>query len=255
MPTTRSVPVLRGTATEPELDLVAVEEPLEIRAEGKPVAITMRTPGHDLDLAAGFLFTEGVIDGPDDLVALAIVGENTVDARLAEGVPAARARSADRAFFASSSCGICGKASIDRLFRDVPRVSGWAPAPDVLAALPDRLHAAQDAFRGSGGVHAAALFDVSGMVFDLREDVGRHNAVDKVLGARLRADTLDFATLGMVVTSRAGFEVVQKALAAGVPTLVAMGAPTSLAVEAAREGGMTLIGWLRPDRWVTYVSP
>ena len=250
----RAVPVDRPEEG-PGTDLVAVEEPLELRVEGKPIAITMRTPGHDLDLAAGFLFTEGVIDGPDDLVALAVVGENTVDARLAEGVPAARARSADRAFFASSSCGICGKASIDRLFREVTRVSGWAPEPGLLAALPDRLRTAQEAFRDSGGVHAAALFDRTGAVFDIREDVGRHNAVDKVLGARLRAEALEFRDLGLVVTSRAGFEVVQKALVAGVPTLVAMGAPTSLAVDAAREGGMTLIGWLRPDRWVTYTAP
>lgn len=253
---TRAVSVVRATATTSELgeDSLAVEEPLELRVEGMPVAITMRTPGDDLDLAAGFLFTEGVIDGPDDVAAMALVGENTVDVRLAEGVPTARARSADRAFFASSSCGICGKASIDRLFRDVPRVAGWRPAPEVLSALPDTLRAIQLGFQRSGGLHAAALFDTAGVLSELREDVGRHNAVDKVLGARLRAEALDFTALGLVVTSRAGFEVVQKALVAGVPTLVAMGAPTSLAVEAAREGGMTLIGWLRADRWVVYAG-
>ncbi len=240
----------------PGEDDVAIEEPLEIRVEGVPTAITMRTPGDDLDLAAGFLYTEGVIDGPDDLRALAAVGPNTVDARLAEGVPAARARSADRALYATSSCGICGIASIDRLRRGAPPLStAWMPAPGVLAGLPDALRAAQAAFRSTGGLHGAALFDAEGRLFDAREDVGRHNAVDKVLGARLRADTLDFAGLGLVVSSRAGFEIVQKALVARVPVVAVMGAPSSLAIDAATAGGMTLIGWLRPDRWTVYAAP
>ncbi len=236
-----------------EDDIVA-EEPLEIRVEGVAAAVTMRTPGDDLDLAAGFLLTEGVIDGPDDLRALAVVGENTVDVRLAEGVPAARARSADRALYATSSCGICGKASIDRLRTHFSGVEGWMPEAHVLAGLPDALRAAQGAFQATGGLHGAALFDAAGRLFDAREDVGRHNAVDKVLGARLRADALDFAGLGLVVSSRAGFEIVQKALVARMPLVVAMGAPTSLAVEAAAAAGMTLIGWLRPDRWTVYVG-
>jgi FdhD protein len=238
----------------PAEDDVCVEEPLELRVEGEPAAITMRTPGDDLDLAAGFLLTEGVIDGPDDLRALAIVGENTVDARLADGVPALRARSADRAMYATSSCGICGKASIDRLRRTFDPVVGWLPSDVVLAMLPAALRAAQGTFHQTGGLHAAALFDVSGAVFDVREDVGRHNAVDKVIGARLHADALDFAGLGLVVSSRAGFEIVQKALVARIPTVVAMGAPSSLAVQAASEAGMTLIGWLRADRWVVYAE-
>jgi FdhD protein len=237
-----------------ETDPVAIEEPLEIRVEGVPAAITMRTPGDDLDLAAGFLFTEGVVDGPDDLRALAVVGENTVDARLAEGVPAARARAADRARYATSSCGICGKASIERLQRRFAGVAGWMPSPETLAALPEALRAAQGAFQATGGLHGAALFDAAGRLAEAREDVGRHNAVDKVLGARLRADAIDFGGLGLVASSRAGFEIVQKALVARVPTVVTIGAPTSLAVETARATGLTLIGWLKADRWVVYAG-
>src|SRR5687767_15774651 len=139
----------------------------------------MRTPGHDLDLVAGFLLTEGVIDGIDDVRAMAEVGENTVDVRLAEGVPAARARSADRALYATSSCGICGKASIERLRRG-GTVTRWEPPPALLLALPTRLTAAQVGFGETGGLHGAALFDASGALLVVREDVGRHNAVDKV---------------------------------------------------------------------------
>ncbi|MFZ5482035.1 MAG: formate dehydrogenase accessory sulfurtransferase FdhD [Myxococcota bacterium] len=245
------VPVRRHPGGDGE-DEVPVEEPLEIRVEGEPVAITMRSPGDDLDLVAGFLFTEGVVDGPDDVRAMAEVAENTVDVRLAEGVPAARARSADRALYATSSCGVCGKASLDRLLRDVAPARAWTPSPEVLGSLPARLRAAQPGFGVTGGVHAAALFDARGELLVVREDVGRHNAVDKVLGARFRADALDFDALGLVVSSRAGFEIVQKALVARVPVVAALGAPTSLAVEAARSAGMVLVGWLRGDRFNVY---
>ncbi len=231
-------------------DDVAVEEPLEIRVEGIAAAVTMRTPGDDLDLAAGFLLTEGVVDGWDDIRAMAVVGENTVDVRLAEGVPAGRARSADRAFYASSSCGICGKASIDRIRRG-GAVAGWLPSSAILSGLPDALAAMQAGFASSGGLHGAALFDVSGTLFDAREDVGRHNAVDKTFGARLRADT-GFIGLGLVVSSRAGFEIVQKAVAAGVGCVVAFGAPTTLAVDAAFAAGLTLVAWARSERRSVY---
>jgi FdhD protein len=251
-----AVRVLRGaavTAVATREELV-VEEPLELRVEGQAAAVTMRTPGHDLDLAAGFLLTEGVIDGPDDIRALATVGPNTVDVRLAEGVPAARARSADRALYATSSCGLCGKASIDRLRTRFGPVRGWTPAPEVLARLPATLRERQPAFARTGGLHAAALFDATGRLHEVREDVGRHNAVDKVLGARVRADELDFGNLGLLVSSRAGFELVQKALVARVPLLVALGAPSTLAVEAAESAGLTLIAWLHPDRWTVYTD-
>lgn len=250
-PATVRVPVERWP-DGPDTDAIAVEEPLEIRVEGVPTAVTMRTPGADLDLAAGFLWTEGVIDGVDDLRALAVVGQNVVDVRLAEGVPPARARSADRALYATSSCGICGKASIDRIRRDAPPVVPWDPDLATLLALPARLRAAQHTFAATGGLHGAALFDAAGALSDAREDVGRHNAVDKVLGARLRADATDLAALGLVVSSRAGFEIVQKALVAGVPVVACLGAPTSLAVETAKAAGMRLFGWLREDRVVKY---
>ena len=231
-------------------DDVALEEPLEIRIEGVAAAVTMRTPGHDLDLAAGFLLTEGVIDGWDDVRAIAAIANNTVDVRLAEGVPVARARSADRALYATSSCGICGKASIDRICSG-GSVTGWLPASAVLRALPDALAAAQPGFSRSGGLHGAACFDAGGVLSAPREDVGRHNAVDKVLGAQLRSD-VDVRGLGLVVTSRAGFEVVQKAITAGVGCVVAFGAPTSLAVDAALAAGLTLVAWARGERWSVY---
>ena len=235
----------------PGEDQVVVEEPLEIRVEGQMTAVTMRTPGHDLDLVAGFLWTEGVIEGADDLRALAEVGVNTVDVRLAEGVPPARARSADRSMFASSSCGICGSASVSHLRRTAPRLRPWRPPAEVLLRLPARLEEKQLDFGATGGLHAAALFDETGEILLLREDVGRHNAVDKVLGAALREDR-DLRGLGLVVTSRAGFELVQKAWIAGVSALVAFGAPTSLAVTTAQAAGLCLVGWLRPERCVYF---
>jgi len=237
-----------------EHDVVVVEEPLEIRVEGVTVTVTMRTPGDDLDLALGFLATEGVIDGPDDVRAAAEVGPNTVDVRLAEGVPAARARSADRSLYATSACGICGVASLDRLRRPTRPTPGWAPDSTLLLGLPDRLRTLQATFATTGGLHAAALFDAAGAIGLVREDVGRHNAVDKVLGASLRADALEFDRRGLLVSSRAGFEIVQKALVVGVPLVVTLGAPTSLAVEAAVAGGLTLVGWLRPGRFTVYAG-
>lgn len=250
----RQVPVQRA----PEgagIDAIAVEEPLEIRVEGIATAITMRTPGHDFDLVYGFLASEGVIDGADDIRAIAEVGENTVDVRLAEGVPAARARSADRALYATSSCGICGKASIARLRPGTPKpLPTWEVAPETLHLLPARLRAAQPGFDATGGLHAAAIFDADGGLSHLREDVGRHNAVDKVFGARMRADDLVWERQGLLVSSRAGFEIVWKALVMGVPVVCTLGAPTTLAVDAAREGGLVLFGWLREDRFTRYTG-
>ena len=226
--------------------------------EGAPVAITMRTPGHDLDLVAGFLFTEGVIEDWDDVRAMAHVDDptdprgNTVDTVLSEGVPAARARSADRTLYASSSCGICGKASIDRVFK---RFAPLPPAPaidlSVLHALPDRLRARQDGFVRTGGLHAAGLFTFDGTLVVLREDIGRHNAVDKVIGAALRTDR-NLSEHLLVVSGRAGFEIVQKSVVARLPLLAAVGAPSSLAADLAHRAGMLLVGFLRPDRFNLY---
>ena len=245
----------------PASDRVVVEEPLELRVEGRSVAITMRTPGHDLDLAAGFLFTEGVIDGPDDLAAIAqldhpgIPQGNTVDVRLAGGVEAHREAldKATRELYATSSCGVCGKASIDRLqIQAPPVVRRFEPDPAVLATLPDRLRAAQSAFEATGGLHAAALVTPEGDLEVVREDIGRHNAVDKVLGWRLRDDRVPVDDRILLVSSRAGFEIVQKARVAGVGTVAAIGAASSLAVDLAAASGMILVGFLRPDRYVRY---
>lgn len=242
-------------------DSVAREEPLEIRIEGRPVAITMRTPGHDLELAAGFLFTEGVIDGPDDLTALAHVDDpsapegNTVDTVLATGVPAARRGAADRVMFASSSCGVCGKATIDRLRQTAPPLSAPIDIDDhVLMSLPQTLRAAQDVFENTGGLHAAGLFTAKGHLEVSREDIGRHNAVDKVIGWRLRRDAVPIDDRILLVSGRAGFEIIQKALMAGISTVAAVGAPSSLAVELARESGLRLIGFLRDGRFNRYSS-
>lgn len=240
-------------------DAVAREEPLEIRIEGRAVAITMRTPGHDLELAAGFLFTEGVIDGADDLMALAHVDDpaapegNTVDTVLATGVPAARRGAADRAMFASSSCGVCGKATIDRLRQRIPPITAPVVVEDrVLMQLPQVLREAQAVFDDTGGLHAAGLFTPTGELEVSREDIGRHNAVDKVIGWRLRRDAVPIDNRILLVSGRAGFEIIQKALMAGISTVAAVGAPSSLAVELARESGMRLVGFLRDGRFNQY---
>ncbi len=242
-----------------DLDRVAVEEPLEIRIGGRPIAVTMRTPGDDLDLVAGFLATEGIIDGPDDLVALAHVDDpgdprgNTVDCVLAAGVPLARQRAAQRELFASSSCGICGKATIDRIFSHAPPLSRrMEPSPDLLLSLPGRLRAAQAVFDDTGGLHAAALFDENGDLDVLAEDIGRHNAVDKVVGHRLRADRFPIDDRVLMLSGRAGFEIVQKALLARIPVVAAVGAPSSLAVQLADAAGMVLVGFLRDGRFNRY---
>ncbi len=260
-----------------EVDTVAVEEPLEIRVEGVAAAITMRTPGDDLDLAIGFLATEGVIGADDgmgdamgDVRAILQVSENVVDVRLSDGVSPARARSADRAMYATSSCGVCGKASLDRILRGrSTRLAAVAPPDTLLARLPAAFDAAQVHTHATGCMHAAALFSLSAalvaapdpepIILLAREDVGRHNAVDKVLGARLRSERMapepvgePFDGLGLVVTSRAGFEVVQKAVTVGIGVVCTVGAPTSLAIDLARESGCVLIAWLREGRWRRY---
>jgi len=242
-------------------DFVAVEEPLEIRVDGTPAAITMRTPGHDLELAAGFLFTEGVIEDRDDLQAIAHVDNpsttrgNTVDTVLAAGVPAARRRSADRAMYASSSCGVCGKESIERLMKLSPALQhSIAPDSDVLMRLPALLREEQSVFEQTGGLHAAALFDASGTLEVIREDIGRHNAVDKVVGFRLQADRMPIDDRILLVSGRIGFEIVQKALIARIPLVAAVGAPSSLAVELAQRSGMKLIGFLKNDRYNQYAG-
>lgn len=238
-------------------DTLAAEEPLEIRVGGRELAVTMRTPGSDFDLAAGFLLSEGVVSQADDIAAITYRGGelsdgsntfNVVDVTLAPGVPLPDPE-ASRAFYTTSSCGICGKASISA----VRTVSRHAVAGDdvvvataFISALPDRLRERQDLFATTGGLHAAALVDAaSGDVLVVREDVGRHNAVDKVIGWALREGRVPLTGCVLQVSGRAGFELVQKASMAGIPVLSAVSAPSSLAADLAEEIGLTLIGFVR----------
>ncbi|MCB9744393.1 MAG: formate dehydrogenase accessory sulfurtransferase FdhD [Alphaproteobacteria bacterium] len=250
----------QGTLRE---DLVVSEEPMELRVEGRPLAVMMRTPGHDEELAAGFLYTEGLIDGADDLSAMAKVRDpldpqdNTLDVRLASGVRADEARflSAQREFYASSSCGLCGKATIENIFQGAPPLEAPLRLPvELLLTLPERMRPAQDHFSRTGGLHAAALFTPEGELEVLREDVGRHNAVDKVLGWRLLRDAAPVDDRALVVSGRAGFEIVQKALVARVPVVVAVGAPSSLAARLAVEAGIQLVAFVRDGRGNEYVQ-
>ncbi len=255
-----------GEAPVVRHDTLAGEEPLEIRVGGRSLAVTMRTPGADVDLAAGFLVSEGVVAAREDLVTVRYcAGEvdgvntyNVLDVTLAPHV-AAPGESAARAFFTTSSCGLCGKASIDAvrtrsrfdLTADPLRVDAA-----LLAALPERLRDAQAVFAATGGLHAAALADATtGELWCVREDVGRHNAVDKVVGWALREGRLPLVGTVLLVSGRASFELVQKAAMAGVAMLCAVSAPSSLAVELAEETGMGLVGFLRPPSMVVYANP
>ncbi len=249
----------KGSAPVESEEAVVVEEPLELRLEGQTLTVTLRTPGHDLDLAAGFLLSEGVIDGADDLVALAHVDDpadprgNTVDVVLAPGLAITRRGKVDRAFFATSACGICGSASVERALRAAPPLPArYQPDPDLVYTLPARLAEAQAHFADSGGLHAAALVNAAGALVLGREDIGRHNAVDKVCGALLRADALPPGPSTLVVSSRLSQELVTKALMAGIPALAGVGAPSSLAIELAQAAGLCLIGFLREGRFNVY---
>ncbi|MFB7369789.1 formate dehydrogenase accessory sulfurtransferase FdhD [Streptomyces sp. NPDC056222] len=237
-------------------DTLAAEEPMEIRVGGRPLTVTMRTPGDDFDLAAGFLASEGVVHAADEVAGIRYCagatadGGNTynvVDVALAPGVAAPDA-SLERNFYTTSSCGLCGKAGLEA----VRTTAAWSVAgdplrigPEVVTALPDRLRAAQRVFDTTGGLHAAGLFSADGELLCLREDVGRHNAVDKVVGHALRSGLLPLRESVLMVSGRASFELVQKAVMAGIPMLAAVSAPSSLAVDLAEESGLTLIGFLR----------
>ncbi|MER6250228.1 formate dehydrogenase accessory sulfurtransferase FdhD [Streptomyces sp. NPDC001584] len=241
-------------------DTLVAEEPLEIRLNGKPLAITMRTPGDDFALAVGFLVSEGVLGAASDVQAVTYCegatedGSNTynvVNVQLAAGVPVPDI-TLERNVYTTSSCGLCGKASLDAV-RTATRFPGLAADPvrvpvEVLCAMPDRLREAQKVFDRTGGLHAAGLFTAQGELLDLREDVGRHNAVDKIVGRAYRSGRLPLTGSVLLVSGRASFELVQKAVMAGIPVLAAVSAPSSLAVDLALESGMTLVGFLRgPD--------
>lgn len=268
--TTRALAVResnRGEArTRP--DRLAVEEPLEIRLayhhSGKvreiPLSITMRTPGHDRELVAGFLLAEGIVVNAGDIVSLgpasADAGCNTIRAELGPSVRPDPA-SLQRHFYTTSSCGVCGKASLEALrtagFSTPPEGQPRVPA-ELIHRLPDRMSAGQTVFAVTGGLHAAALFDCRGELIDLREDVGRHNALDKLIGAQLTAGRLPLHDDVLLLSGRASFELVQKALAAGVPVVAAVGAPSTLAVDVAKRFRVTLLGFVRGRRFNIYAD-
>lgn len=263
----RRVIRIRDGAVSARPDTLVGEEPLEIRLGGKPLAITMRTPGDDFALAAGFLVSEGVLGGAEELANIVYCagatedGSNTynvVDVQLAPGVPVPDI-TLERNVYTTSSCGLCGKASLDAV-RTTARWPLDAPAsparitPAALSALPGRLRAAQRVFDRTGGLHAAALFGTDGELLDVREDVGRHNAVDKVVGRALQEGRLPLRDTILMVSGRASFELVQKAVMAGIPTLAAVSAPSSLAVDLAAETGLTLVGFLRGTSMNVYAG-
>jgi FdhD protein len=239
-------------------DSLAAEEPLEIRVDGISLTVTMRTPGNDLELAAGFLLTEGIIESRDQLAGIraatpdSTAKSNVIEVQLkdCEFEP----KDLQRNFFAASSCGICGKASIEAIrHRGLYALDrGFRIAPEVLCKLPETLRTQQAVFDRTGGLHAAALFDAKGNLIALREDIGRHNAVDKLVGWALLEGHVPLSHHVLVVSGREGFEIVQKALAAGVPLVASVSAPSSLAVKLARELGLTLIGFVRGQRFVVY---
>jgi FdhD protein len=250
--------------TQHDDDLLAAEEPLEIRVGGNSLAITMRTPGHDFELAAGFLVSEGVVSAAADIAAIRYCAGataeglntyNVLDVTLGPGV-AAPDPSLERNFYTTSSCGLCGKASIDAVrtqSRWAVRDDEFVLSADLLATFPDRLREGQEVFEKTGGLHAAALFDArTGERLVLREDVGRHNAVDKVIGWALTEGLLPLRATVLMVSGRASFELTQKALMAGIPVLSAVSAPSSLAAELANEVGITLVGFLRGTSMVVY---
>ena len=246
---TARVEVVRFPGGDTE-DVVAVEEPLEIRIGGTPVAVTMRTPGHDEELAIGFALSEGLRPErarlPDDLVA------NTVELDAPGFDPARLARS----FYTTSSCGVCGKGALEAIAVEAPRVESDFRLPATLvASLPDLLREAQPAFEATGGLHATGLFDEHGALLCLREDVGRHNAMDKVIGWAFARRLLPLAQAALCVSGRLSFELVQKAAVAGCPMLVAVGAPSSLAVQLAEDRGVTLCGFVRGGRLNVYTEP
>lgn len=269
--TSRMITRVQGSKTSQLLDMIAVEEPLEIRVVGtrggqpfqKSLSITMRTPGKDLELAAGFLFGEGLLTHPREIERIAPCGpatgelrlQNVVKVELAPGVQVDEKR-LERHFYTTSSCGVCGKSSLEALA--VARSSPLPDTPPIEAALihslPGVVRSAQEVFEQTGGLHAAALFDRTGALLDLQEDVGRHNALDKLIGARFLADELPLSDRILFLSGRISFELVQKALMAGIPLVAAVGAPSSLALQLAEAFNMTLLGFVREGRFNLYTG-
>jgi len=260
----RAVKFEAGRGAAESIEWVSVEEPLEIRVESPSqsdpvrVAVTMRTPGHEQELAVGFLCTEGIISSRDDLARPSVrefvaqaARSNVITVRLARAFDAT---SLQRNFYATSSCGVCGKASIDQVERSLPRItSATTVARSTIESLPARLRAAQTQFDQTGGLHGVAVFSLrTGALVCAREDVGRHNAMDKAVGRLLLDGALPLSDCAVMVSGRSSFELVQKVAAAGAPVLCAVSAPTSLAIDAARRFGVTLVGFVREDRCTVY---
>ncbi|GLZ80488.1 sulfurtransferase FdhD [Actinorhabdospora filicis] len=241
-------------------DTLIVEEPLEIQINGEPLTVTMRTPGDDVDLALGWLYAEGIISSYEDVITAKHCTDsdlNVLDVRLAPHVPVPDR--AGRGFTVSSACGACGTSSLEALREVTAKAVRWRIGDDdvevgvdLLAALPDRLRASQRAFARTGGVHAAGLFDASGTEVAVREDVGRHNAVDKIVGGRLRDGGVPLTGHVLMASGRVGYEIVQKAAMAGIPVLAAVSAPSTLAVDLAADLGMTLVGFVRGSSMNVY---
>lgn len=259
----RRVKHLAGAQETTRQETLAVEEPLEIRLNGVPTTVTMRTPGSDFELAQGFLLTEGIIAQRDDVLAIrycegrddeGVNSYNVLDVTLAAGVEPPNL-DVTRNFYTTSSCGVCGKASLEAM----RLISRHAPGDDpvtvgaaALRAMPDQLRSAQKVFAATGGLHAAALFTADGTMLTVREDIGRHNAVDKVIGWALERGRVPLAATVLLVSGRASFELTQKALMAGIPVLAAVSAPSSLAVALAEESGITLVAFLREHSMNVY---
>ncbi|MGK5532644.1 formate dehydrogenase accessory sulfurtransferase FdhD [Streptomyces sp. URMC 129] len=256
----RVVRIRDGNVTT-RADTLVGEEPLEVRVNGRAVAVTMRTPGDDFALATGFLVSEGVLGEAGEVARISYCSGgdtfNVVDVRLADGV-APPDVSLERHVYTTSSCGVCGKSSLDAVRTTarwpLPLSGPFGVAPGVLAALPDRLRDAQRVFARTGGLHAAALFSSGGELLDVREDVGRHNAVDKLVGRAYERGLLPLSDAGLLVSGRASFELVQKAVMAGIPLLAAVSAPSALAVDLAEEAGVTLVGFLRGTSMNVYAG-
>ena len=234
-------------------DELTIEEPLEIRVGSKPIATTMRTPGHDEELAAGFLLSEGIVRDRDQIASVLVGGDNRVVVKFADGVKL-KLNSTKRFGTISSSCGLCGKTSIDAIRQNFPAIRSTDIRVDTetLLSLPGTLRNAQSDFARTGGIHAAGIFGVDGKLKIAREDIGRHNAVDKAVGRAFLDGLLQLKRHLLLVSGRASFEIIQKALAAGIPIVAAVSAPSSLAVELARDSNQTLIGFLRPPSFNIY---
>lgn len=261
---------VEGERMEERDDRLATEEPLEIRlrwgGERRTVAVTMRTPGNDFELAAGFLFAEGVIEGAERIRRMFHVfgleepftpeGSNVIEVELKDG-PEPPLQSLERHFFTTSACGVCGKAGLETLRLRVPAAIPAGPSVpvEVIRSLPARLREAQSVFAATGGLHAAGLFDAAGELLAVREDVGRHNALDKLIGWALRESRVPLHDRIVLVSGRSSYEILQKSVVAGVPFVCAVSAPSSLAVEIAEAYGLTLVGFLRDDRFNVYSGP